>query len=360
MIRLCALLLVQLAWIPSLPAQGEASERLSRRDAAALTERIADLLEATRIVMPELNRAGAPLAENFRQGAKTLELTANSSHTGILYTMLANAKAYLQLSDTLPKPADFSEDISRQLGELRGGIQRFDAHFRALLHDREFQVLGSDRDNLRRYAEANSLVGPVERDEVRVVFLGDSITDGWKLDQYFTGLPYLNRGISGQITGQMLGRTVQDVLALNPKAMVLLGGTNDLARGVPDATIRNNLEAIGLLAHVAGVIPVIASILPVHDYQQDTHPRYRRTSLRSPSRIASLNEWLEGLCRSNGWIYLDYHSAMVDADARLRNDLSGDGLHPNAEGYKVMAPLAQMAIDRAVRAKLRRPGSRGR
>ena len=115
-----------------------------------------------------------------------------------------------------------------------------------------------------------------------MIFLGDSITDGWRLDQYFTGKPYHNRGISGQITGQMLGRTKPDVTDLRAAAVVVLGGTNDLARGVPDAAIRNNLEAIGMLAASAGVHPILASILPVNDYHEGANPRFRRTTLRKP------------------------------------------------------------------------------
>ena len=327
---------------------GQSSDRLNGRQAAELMDRITDLLEATRIVIPELSRAGAPLQENFRQGVNTLRTTPSRDHTGVLYRMLTNAKAYLQLSDTLPKSAEFSEDIARQLSQLREGIQRFEAHFRATLALREEQVLGSDRDNLRRYADANRMVGAADPSNPRVVFLGDSITDGWRLNQYFAGKAYLNRGISGQITGQMLGRTKPDVIDLQPSAMVLLGGTNDLARGVPDAAIRHNLEAIGVLAEAAGIIPVMASILPVSDYHKDANPRFLRTPYRDPTRIMQLNRWLAALCKSKGWGYLNYHDAMVDEAGRLRQDLANDGLHPNTEGYKVMAPLAEQAIQAAL------------
>ena len=354
----CLLVLATGCLLAPTLAIGQGKDMLSAREAEELTGRIADLLEATRIVMPELSRAGAPLQENFRQGAKTLETAPSPNHTGILYRMLSNAKAYLQLSDTLPKPAGFSKDIAKQLSDLRAEIQRFDAHFRAALDAREAQVLGSDRDNLRRYADENGIVGPLDASNPRVVFLGDSITDSWRLDQYFTGKPFVNRGISGQITGQMLARTKPDVLDLQARAVVVLGGTNDLARGVPDATIRHNLEAIGMLAEASGVAPVMASILPVNDYDEDTHPRYRRTTLRSPARIAELNRWLASLCQSKGWTYLDYHAPMVDSNRRLRKELSDDGLHPNSEGYKVMAPLAEQAIDSALTNRARRPRRR--
>ena len=329
-------------------ALSQSSDSLDRHQSAVLTGRISDLLEATRIVIPELSRAGAPLQENFRQGANTLRTTPSWNHTGVLYKMLTNAKAYLQLSDTLPKSAEFSEDIERQLSQLRKGIQRLEAHFQATLALREEQVLGADRDNLGRYADANRMVGPAEPGNPRVVFLGDSITDGWRLHQYFAGRAYLNRGISGQVTGQMLGRAKPDVIDLQPRAMVLLGGTNDLARGVADAAIRHNLEAIGMLAAAAGIIPVMASLLPVNDYHKDADPRFLRTPYRDPARITRLNGWLAELCRTKGWGYIDYHGAMADEAGRLRRDLADDGLHPNTAGYKVMAPLAEQAIQAAL------------
>lgn len=336
------------------------SEMLSGRESAQLMQRISDLLEVTRIVMPELSRAGAPLQENFQQGVKTLETSPNGDHTGIVYGMLQNAKAYLLLSDTLPKPAEFSEDIDRQLADLRDAIRRLEAHFRATLKSREDLALGSDRDNVRRYADDNQTIGPASNEGRRVVFLGDSITEGWNLDQYFTGRPYYNRGISGQITGQLLGRTKPDVADLQAAVVVVLGGTNDLARQVPDATIRNNLEAIGMLAESAGIHPVMASLLPVHDYNRGENPRFQRSAFRDPARIIELNRWLAALCKSKGWTFLDYHRAMIDADGRLRHDFSDDGLHPNTEGYKAMALVAQPAIDRVLQVTVRRPRRRGR
>ena len=353
-LRLSALVLL----IGSCPLVGQQTAMLGNQQARELMNRIADLLGATRIVMPELARAGAPLQENFRQGVQTLEVSQTRNHAGVLYRMLVNAKAYLQLTDTLPKPPEFSDDIAKQIAELRHGIQRFEAHLVATLDARETQLLGSDRDNLRRYADDNRIAGPAETGQVRVVFLGDSITDSWKLNQYFIGKPYLNRGISGQITGQLLGRAKADVIDLNPKAVVVLGGTNDLARGVPDTTIRNNLESIGTLATASGILPIMASILPVSDYHRDRNPRYFRTQLRNPTRISELNRWLSALCRSEGWMFLDYHSAMTDSDGRLRKELSDDGLHPNEEGYKIMAPLVQKTIDTAIAGSFRGPRRR--
>ena len=355
-----ARLALPLLLIASIPARGFAEGMLSGEEATRLMVRISDLLEATRIVMPELSRAGAPLQENFLQGMKTLEASQSRSHTGVIYRMLANAKAYLQLSDSLPRPPEFSAEFGTQMSDLRDGIKRLESHLVATLDERETQALGADRDNLSRYAGQNRQVGPTTADEPRVVFLGDSITDAWRLNQYFTGKPFINRGISGQITGQMLGRTKAEVIDLKARAVVVLGGTNDLARGVPESAIRNNLEAIGLLSEAAGVVPVMASILPVNDYHRERHPRYLRTQLRNPTRIVELNRWLRALCASKGWTYLDYFSNMVDSNGRLEEALSDDGLHPNAEGYKVMAKLALDAIGVALQPPAHRALRRGR
>ncbi len=342
------LLRVLLLSASAAAAFAQTDARLRGSDAAKLYDGIAELMEANRIVIPELARAGAPLVENFRQGAVTLAAGRRSDHSGVLYRMLTNARVYLQVLDAMPKPAEFSAEVGDQINRLRERVEKLDRHFRATLEFREQQALGADRDNLRRYAQENRTVGPPRGGEQRVVFLGDSITDGWKLNQYFPAKPYLNRGIGGQISGQLLGRMKADVLDLQPRAVVVLAGTNDLARGVADRAIRNNLETIGVLAETAGIVPVFASILPVNDYHEDKNPRYKRTFLRKPERILALNRWLSQTCRQRGWFYLDYFSALVDDAGRLRKEMADDGLHPNAEGYKVMAPLAQQAIEAAL------------
>lgn len=329
-----------------LPAGGQQAP--NRREARALFGEIADLMEAASIVTPELARAGAPLTENVQQSLTTLDTGQSREHTGVIYSMLRSMRIYLQIADALPKAAGFNADARAQLDQLRSKIDLAEVYFRALLARREMQVLGADRDNLARYAEANSTLAPPAAGENRVVFLGDSITDGWRLNQYFPGKPYVNRGISGQITGQMLGRMQADVIANRPKVMVLLGGTNDLARGVSLETIRNNVTMILDLAEAHGITPVLASILPVSDHHAERDPSYRRTVLRPPSDILELNNWMMQEAQTRGVPYLDYFSAMADDTGQLQADLGPDGLHPNAEGYKVMAPLAEEAIAKAL------------
>src|SRR5262249_20859639 len=151
------------------------------------------------------------------------------------------------------------------------------------------------RDNLKRYAEANERLGP-PGDLPRVVFLGDSITDAWRLNEYFTGRDFVNRGISGQTTGEMLSRMKQDVVDLKPVAMVVLAGTNDIARGVATKTIENNLEMIADVAEYYKIRPIFGSILPVSDYHKSKNPRYEMTKTRPPATILEINRWLQDFC----------------------------------------------------------------
>lgn len=206
-----------------------------------------------------------------------------------------------------------------------------------------------DWPQLGRYRDANSKVPPPEKGEGRVVFYGDSITDSWKLAEYFPVKPYINRGISGQTTPQMLIRLRPDVIALSPKVLIILAGTNDIAGNTGPMTlemIEQNYTSIAELAKVNGIKVIFSSILPVHDYG----PR-KMSDRRSPEQILKLNEWLKDYCKANGHIYLDYFSRMVDDKGWLKAELANDGLHPNAEGYKIMAPLADAAIQQALQAQ---------
>ena len=187
--------------------------------------------------MPELNRAGEPLIENARQAAKFLH--DRDGHLPTTYSFLTNLRAYVLLADSVPKPFPFPEEAAKQLAELRNLLARIDSHFSALLAAREAELRNPDRDELKRYAEANTKLPPAQSAKPRIVFLGDSITDEWRLNQYFPEQDYLNRGIGGQITGQLLGRFKADVIDLNPKAVLILAGTNDLSRNVPIPAIEN-------------------------------------------------------------------------------------------------------------------------
>ena len=208
----------------------------------------------------------------------------------------------------------------------------------------------NDWPNLKRYREKNAEVAPPAKDEQRVVFYGDSITDGWKLAEYFPNKPYVNRGISGQTTPQMLLRFRHDVIAHKPKVVVLLAGTNDIAGNTGPMTlemIQDNYASMAELARANGIKFVFASVLPIHDY----NAQRKQSERRPPDSILKLNEWLKNYCAKNAHTYLDYFSKVVDDKGFLKAELAADGLHPNAEGYKIMAPLAEVAIQEALKKK---------
>jgi lysophospholipase L1-like esterase len=209
-------------------------------------------------------------------------------------------------------------------------------------------IYTDDFGELKRYREANAALAPPAAKENRVVFLGDSITDYWKLADYFPGKPYINRGIDGETTPQMLVRFRQDVIDLHPKVLLVLAGTNDVA-GVTGPARNQEIEAnyasMAELARVHHIRVVFASLLPAHNYTQEAKESY---ALRPHERILALNTWLKDYCSNNGLVYLDYFSALIDDHGMLRRDVSDDGLHPNAAGYKIMAPLAEKAIANAL------------
>jgi len=208
-------------------------------------------------------------------------------------------------------------------------------------------IYTDDFGELKRYREADAALAPPAA-ENRVVFVGDSITDYWKLEDYFPGKPYINRGIDGQTTPQMLVRFRQDVINLNPKVLVVLAGTNDIA-GVTGPARNEDIEAnyasMAELAHLHHIRVVFASLLPAHSYTPEAKESF---ALRPRERILALNAWLKDYSAENGLVYLDYFSALVDDHGMLRRDLSDDGLHPNVAGYKIMAPLADRAIASAL------------
>lgn len=208
--------------------------------------------------------------------------------------------------------------------------------------------LRNDWAYLERYRQANAELGAM-RDTTRVVFMGNSITEVWArhFPTMFPGKAYVGRGISGQTTPQMLVRFRQDVIALRPRVVVILAGTNDLAGNTGPSTlemIQDNLASMAELAKANGIRVVLSSVLPVYDYPW-------RPGLEPSGKIVALNAWMKDYATRNGAVYLDYHTAMADARQGLRAELTYDGVHPNEAGYRVMAPLAERAIDQAIRAR---------
>jgi lysophospholipase L1-like esterase len=212
----------------------------------------------------------------------------------------------------------------------------------------------ADWPALARYREANRTLPPAASTEQRVVFMGDSITDGWQQPRYggfFPGKPYVDRGISGQTTPQMLVRFHRDVIDLKPKAVLILAGTNDIAGNtgpMTDEEIQGNLASMSQLAHANNIKVVLASITPVSAYHTAARA-VPQTTARPMTRIQALNDWMKAYAAANNDTYLDYFSAMTDASGVMREDLTEDDLHPNAKGYAVMGPLAEAAIAKALK-----------
>jgi lysophospholipase L1-like esterase len=212
----------------------------------------------------------------------------------------------------------------------------------------EDERLRTDWASLQKFAAANAQLSSPVAGEDRVVFMGNSIFEMWArhFSSMFPGKPYINRGIGGQTTPQMLVRFRQDVIALKPKVVVILAGTNDIAGNTGPSTlemIENNLASMSELAKASGIRVVLASVLPAYSYAW-------RPSVRQPAQtIVALNQWIRDYARRNGHVYLDYHGAMADDRLGMRGDLSGDGVHPNEAGYRIMAPLTVAAIREALR-----------
>ncbi|MGC2638240.1 MAG: SGNH/GDSL hydrolase family protein [Acidobacteriaceae bacterium] len=210
------------------------------------------------------------------------------------------------------------------------------------------EMLMNDFGQLARYRDADAALGLPVQGEPRVVFFGDSITDIWKLDDSFPGKHYINRGIGGQTTPQMLVRFRQDVIDLHPAVVVILAGTNDIAGNTGDETleqVEDDYASFAELSRANGIRVIFSSVTPIN---YDNPAALRFFLQRSPQKILALNNWLKKYCSVNGMVYLDYFSALVDDRGLLKPNLSEDGLHPNAAGFAVMAPLAQAAITRAL------------
>jgi lysophospholipase L1-like esterase len=199
-----------------------------------------------------------------------------------------------------------------------------------------------DWPGLNRYGSEDAEVKPPRPGEDRVVFLGDDITEHWSA--FFPGKPYLNRGISGQTSPQMLVRFRQDVIALQPKVVVIQAGTNDLAAVIgpmTQGTMADNFQSMTELAKAHGIRVILASITPVCDCYQ------KQTLLRPQGKIIGMNGWIKDYAAESGSVYLDYYSALAEG-RNFRKELTDDGWLPNAAGYAVMAPVAERAIAQAL------------
>jgi len=238
------------------------------------------------------------------------------------------------ISQALTRTRTFLKPIAIVLARLiiPNSLQRLEA-LQNRLHDWA---------QLSTYQRSNSMLALPPIDEHRVVLFGDSITEFWDLAATFTNKPYINRGIAGQTTSQMLLRFRPDVIALQPKVVLILAGTNDLVGNTEPTTlgmITNNYTSMAELARANAIQVIFASVLPIHDYGA-----VKQSEFRSSAQIRALNNWLKHYCTNFQHIYLDYYSALVNDQAMLKAEVSDDGVHPNEQGYSVMALLAEDAI----------------
>jgi lysophospholipase L1-like esterase len=213
----------------------------------------------------------------------------------------------------------------------------------------EAERLQNDWANLGRFRDDNTKIGLPAPGEKRIVFMGNSITEGWsRIDAgFFSGKPYVNRGISGQTTPQMLIRFRADVINLKPAVVVILAGINDIAGNTGPSTlemIEDNLASMVEVAKSNGIAVVLSSVLPAFDFPW-------RPGMQPAEKVVNLNAWIKNFAENAGCIYLDYFTPMADKRNGLREDLSSDGVHPNLAGYKIMEPLVESAIQKAIELK---------
>jgi lysophospholipase L1-like esterase len=204
-----------------------------------------------------------------------------------------------------------------------------------------------DWANLERFQDANAQLSIPDSSQQRIVFMGNSITEGWinSRPEFFEGKPYVNRGISGQTTPQMLLRFRQDVIDLKPSAVVILAGINDIAGNTGPSTIdmrMDNLISMAELATANNIKVVFCSVLPAKDFPW-------RPGLEPAEKVIKLNTLLQSYAEEHHLVYVDYFSAMVDGSNGLREDLGSDGVHPNALGYSIMEPIVEEGIAKALK-----------
>ena len=247
---------------------------------------------------------------------------------------LAPAALAEEYQSSSPRQPAVEKDWGQWLGPYRAGI---------------VAKMGEDFGEQYIYAKQNAALPAPAANEQRVVFIGDSITDRWNLTKFFPGKPYINRGIGGQVSPQMLVRFHADVVALKPKAVVILAGINDIQGALQvetEAQIAANYTAMAEIAEANHIKPIFTLLMPVNNY---TPNAVTMLADRKPERVAWLNAWLSGFCQTHGYGLIDYGPILRDDKGLLKAEYTSDGIHPNDEAYALMAPAAERAIETALK-----------
>lgn len=318
-------------------AQSPPNALLGHEEVQLTANRVLQLMDSTAVAVPGLVRASDPLRQNSRATAELLGKAVRDSMLTLQFTN--EIRAYLALADSLPRPDFYPSTASEQFLELRDNLQRLDRHLGALLvaERADAHMSAADPNNLKRYAAANSASLAPTPSLPRYVFTGDSATDFWRLNEYFTGQDFVNRGIAGQTTNQLLARFLADVVALRPTAVIVLAGSEDIAAGMSPSATADNLVMMSDVAKAHSVQPIFASLLPVGG---------EAAKIRTPEAVRRVNTWIRDYCIRQSFIYIDYYSAMADDKGMMKTDLSDDGVNPNSRGYRVMSPLLLDGVER--------------
>jgi len=275
-----------------------------------------------------------------RTSLRTALFTA-AALAGLLTSSLLTAQEPGNLPETKAPPS-LPETMAPAAAQAPPGAHPANDYWKK--HDAQLLV---DFGGLARYKEADMALAPPAEGESRVVFMGDSITDGWHFEGaegYFPGKPYINRGIGGQTTPQMLVRFRQDVIALKPRVVVILAGINDIASNTGPETleqIEDNLASMADLAAANRIRVVLCSVMPAFDFPW-------MPGMAPAGKVVTLNAWIKAYTARKGYVYVDYHSAMKDERDGLPASLSKDGVHPLPAGYAVMTPLVEAGIAKAL------------
>ncbi len=330
--------LVVLLFAHLAPAQGPPSNTLlTPAETQTLATRALQLIESVSAAVPGLARASDQLRTNTQATAAALGKAPRDPNLTLQFTHQIGA--FLAVADSMPRTDYFAPATSQQLLELRDALQRLGRHFDSLLASERADARAGNADpyNLNRYAVVNSKSTPPTPSQPRYVFMGDSATDLWRLNEYFAGQDFVNRGIAGQTTNQILARFLADVVALRPVGVVVLAGSADIAAGMTPSAIADNLVMMGDVARAHSVQPMFASLLPASG---------EAAKIRTPEAIQKVNSWIRDYCIRENLIYIDYYSAMADAKGMMKPEFTDDGVNPNSRGYRVMAPIALDAIER--------------